>query len=252
MPRAAAARQGRGRMTHLELLRKYLARNRDLDVVDHGYPFVTISREPGAGGHTLGREIIREIDALDDDPWTRGWDLFDQKLCALLAQDPGTQASFDSLIREEYSSGLHQSVYEMFVGRAEGHELQKRIAAVIRFLAFVGRVVIIGRAGMCVTRGFSAGVHVRLVAPLEIRVRRMMDALSLDEAQARAEIQRQEKSRAKLIRDFYDRDIADPLLYDMVFNTVAMDNTTIARAIVLALQERRGKTSGIKERPFQS
>jgi cytidylate kinase len=238
-------------MTHLDLLRRYLARNQDLDVADHGYPFVTISREPGAGGHTLGREIVRAVDQLPGEPWTRGWDLFDQKLCAVIAQDPGSQASFESLIREDYSSGLHQSIYEMFVGRAEEHALQKKVAAVVRFLAFVGRVVIIGRAGMCIARGFAAGVHVRLVAPMEVRVRRIMDVLACGEEQARAEIQRQERSRARLIRDYYDCDIGDPLLYDFVFNTVSMDNTTMARAVVLALQERRARTSGPQMRPFQ-
>lgn len=239
-------------MTHLDLLRRHLSQGHDLDLVEHGYPFVTISREPGAGGHTLGREIIREVDARADEPWSRGWDLFDQKLCAVLAQDPATQASFESLMREDYKSGLQQSVYEMFVGRAEEHQVQKRTAAIVRFLAYVGRVVIVGRAGMCIARGFPAGVHIRLVAPLEVRVRRIMDDSGMGEEEARAEIRRQEKSRARLIRDYFDRDIADPLLYDMIFNTVSLDNATMARAVVLALQERRGKTSGPQVRPFQA
>jgi cytidylate kinase len=85
---------------------------------------------------------------------------------------------------------------------------------------------------------------------MEVRVRRIMDVLACGEEQARAEIQRQERSRARLIRDYYDCDIAAPLLYDFVFNTVSMDNTTMARAVVLALQERRARTSGPQMRPF--
>jgi cytidylate kinase len=239
-------------MTHLELLQRHLTRKQDFDVVDHGYPFVTISREPGAGGHTLGREIIREVDRQPDAPWSRGWDLFDQKLCAVVAQNPETAANFDSLIREEYRSGLQQSVYEMFVGRAEEHALQKRIAAVLRFLAFVGRVVLVGRGGMCVTRHLPGGLHIRLVAPLEVRVRRMMEMTEGDEDKARVEIRQQERSRARLIQDIYGRDIADPLLYDMVFNTSTLDNATIAKAVVGVLVSRLTDAPARPMRPFQS
>lgn len=239
-------------MTHLELLQRHLTRKQDIDVVDRGYPFVTISREPGAGGHTLGREIIREVDRQPDAPWSRGWDLFDQKLCAVLAQNAASAANFDSLIREEYSADLQQSVYEMFVGRAEEHEIQKRIVAVLRFLAHLGRVVLVGRGGMCVTRKFPRGLHIRLVAPLEIRVRRMMDMTGGDENLARAEIRRQERSRTRLIQDLYDRDIADPLLYDMVFNTSTLGNVTIAKAVVGVLLTRRTEATAAKLRPFQS
>lgn len=239
-------------MTHLELLQRHLTRKQDFDVVDQGYPFVTISREPGAGGHTLGREIIREVDRQPDAPWSRGWDLFDQKLCAVVAQNPETAANFDSLIREEYRSGLQQSVYEMFVGRAEEHALQKRIAAVLRFLAFVGRVVLVGRGGMCVTRHLPGGLHIRLVSPLEVRVRRMMEMTEGDEDKARVEIRQQERSRARLIQDIYDRDIADPLLYDMVFNTSTLDNVTIAKAVVGVLVSRLTDAPARPMRPFQS
>ena len=106
-------------MNHAELLKKYLANRNDVDVADHGYPFVTISRQPGAGGHTLGREIVRQLDDRPEGGWMRGWDLFDQKLCAYLAQEPSTQASFEQLLKEEYDESVQESVYEMFIGRAE-------------------------------------------------------------------------------------------------------------------------------------
>lgn len=229
-------------MNHAELLKKYLANRNDVDVADHGYPFVTISRQPGAGGHTLGREIIRHLDNRPEGGWMQGWDLFDQKLCAYLAQDPSTQASFETLLKEEFQEGVQESVYEMFIGRAEQYLLQKRIAEVVRFLAFIGRVVIIGRAGMCATRHLRAGVHIRLVAPEEVRLRRMMEMMETGPDEALREMRKQEKDRARLIRSFYNEDICNPLLYDMILNTDRIDNETMAKMVVDAVVVRRQQT----------
>lgn len=211
----------------------------DLDVADCGYPFVTISRQPGAGGHSLGREVIRRLDSMPDEGWNHGWELFDQKLCAYLAKDPSSQSSFESLVREEYKRGLHQSVYEMLTSNAESYKLQQRIAAVIRFLAHVGKVVIIGRAGMCITRKAPMGVHLRLVASEDYRVHRMSDDLQVDLGEAHREARKQEADRVKLLRDIYGQNIDNPLLYDAVYNTERMtDNTTLASSVVEMLKYR--------------
>lgn len=229
-------------MNHVEMLKKYLANRNDVDIADHGYPFVTISRQPGAGGHALGRQIIRQLDALPSAGWNHGWDLFDQKLCAYLAQDPATQASFEQLASEEYREGVQESVYEMFVGRAEQYLLQKRIAEVIRFLAYIGRVVIIGRAGMCAARTLRTGIHIRLVAPEDVRLNRMMQEMKVGPDEALREMRRQEKDRTRLIRSFYNEDVNSPLLYDLVLNTDRLDNDLMARVVTELLMARRKET----------
>ena len=224
---------------HVELLKRFLADPTDLDVADCGYPFVTISRLPGAGGHTLGRDIIRHLDSMPDEGWNRGWELFDQKLCAYLAKDPASNATFDSLIKEEYQRGLHQSVYEMLTSNAESYKLQQKIAAVIRFLAHVGKVVIIGRAGMYITRRFHMGTHLRLVAPEDFRVHRMANDLQVELHEARREARKQEADRVKLLRDIYGQNIDDPLLYDAVLNTERLtDNNAIASSVVELVKNR--------------
>lgn len=233
---------------HTELLKRYLADPADVDVTDYGYPFVTISRQAGAGGHTLAREIIRKLDQRADAGWNRGWELFDQKLCAYLAQDPSTQASFESLLKEEYHHGVQQSVFEMLTGKAETYQLQKKIADVVRFLAWVGRVVIVGRAGMCVARKFPVGVHVRLVAPEAVRAERLANEWQKDLGSTLVELRRQDQERARMVRDMYGRQIDDPLLYTVVFNTEERQTEGIASAVVELVAQRRAQNA----KPFRS
>ncbi|MFH0878521.1 MAG: cytidylate kinase family protein, partial [Lentisphaerota bacterium] len=160
-------------MNHAEIVRRYLKNKKDVDIPSGGLPFVTISRQAGAGGHTLGRDIIRELDKLDDPHIRSDWEMFDQKLCAMIAQDKELPASFDALIAEEYHSGIQQSILEMLLGRTEQYDLQKKISEVVRLLATIGKVVIIGRGGMCLTQGMPQGIRLRLIAPEPIRVKGM-------------------------------------------------------------------------------
>ena len=47
-------------MDHLALLKQYIREKEDSDIVSHGFPFVTISRQSGAGGHMLAKAILSE------------------------------------------------------------------------------------------------------------------------------------------------------------------------------------------------
>lgn len=225
-------------MRQMDILRKYLKRKEDVDIAEQKYPFVTISRQAGAGGHALGREIIKRLDDLHDMGWNREWDLFDQKLCAMIAQDADAPALFDSLVQEEYREGLHQTVYEMFMGQAEHYKLQKRIMEVVRLLARIGKVVIIGRGGAWITRELAMGLHVRLMAPEVQRILNVMHFEHMERDAATRMVRKQDRDRRKLVADFYNQEIDDPLQYDLVCNTDRMDMYEIADMVVGLVRHR--------------
>ncbi len=219
-------------MTHAEIIKRYLKNWKDVDIGQTGFPFVTISRQAGAQGHILGREIIRQLSETRNPHLESGWELFDQKLCALLAQNDGLHTSFESLVEEEYRSGIQQTVYEMFVGRSEQYELQKKIAGVIGLLAALGKVIIIGRGACCVTRGLPQGIHVRLVGPERARIQNVMSELEVREEDAVRQMRQQDEDRERMMRDYFNKDINDPLLYDVVWNVGAVDIPEIAQILV--------------------
>jgi hypothetical protein len=109
-----------------------------------GFPFVTISRQSGAGGHTLAREIIRRQEMRLPAELAEGWELFDQKLCALIAQDEKIGISFDSLVEEEYRSEISQTIHEMIHQKASRYIVYKRMFEVVRLLATLGKCVVVG------------------------------------------------------------------------------------------------------------
>ncbi len=228
-------------MNHVEIVKKYLQNHEDVDITPTGFPFVTISRQAGALGHSLGREILRIMADTNDPQLNEGWEMFDQKLCALIASDPKLNASFESLVAEEYRSEISRNVFEMFMGQSEQYKQQKKIAEVIRLVATLGKVVIVGRGGQCITRDMKNGIRIRLVADPAIRVHNLMREMELSESEARKAMIKQDRDREKMTREFYRRNIEDPLLYDIVWNSGQVDIREIAEITAEMIKRRMPK-----------
>jgi cytidylate kinase len=225
-------------MNPIELVKKYLREHLKLNPDQTGFPFVTISRESGAGGHTLAREIIRHMEQSTTEAWGHGWEVFDYRLCLLLAQDPELNVPLESLLREEYQSSFQQTLFDILTGHNDQHKLQKRIFEVIRILALIGRVVIVGRAGNLVTRDLRSGVHLRLVAPQALRVKQMMELMDTDAVTAQAEMEKQDHERAQMVRDYFNRDIANPHDYDCTWNVGGVPPAFVAATTARMIAEK--------------
>ncbi len=229
---------------HIAIIKQYLRDRRANAVVSQGYPFVTISRSPGAGGHTLAREILRHLEARFPGEFSEGWEVFDQKLCAVIAQDEKLGMSFDALVTEDYRSEISQVIDEMIHQRASRYVAYKRIFEVVRLLATLGKCVIVGRAGMCVTADMPVGINIRLVADYPTRLKNMMSLMEAGEADAAKAIRQQERDRRRLVHDFFGRENDDPLLYDAVMNTARMTIPEIAQVVIEMMARKMERFPG--------
>ena len=224
-------------MNAMERIKKYLRDRMGLAPEHTDYPFVTISRQAGAGGHTLAREIIRQLPQTTEEEWGRGWEVFDYRLCLLVAQEPDLKIPLETLLQEEYQRGFQQTIQDMLTGQSEQYCVQKRIFEVIRILASMGRVVIVGRAGNYMARGLPHGIHLRLVASEALRLKQMREVMDVSEEEARRAMLKQDHERAALVQDFFNSDINSPLDYDCIWNTSTVDIELIAASVVRLIAE---------------
>jgi len=201
------------------------------------HPFITLSRETGAGATTIGQLLLPLLDRelrRESHPWVLlDKDLLTQalthhhlpeRLAAFLPEDSisETKAVIGELV------GLHPSLWT----------LEQKIAEAILQLAHVGRVIFAGRAANLITRGVPGGLHIRLVAPKEIRAERIAALLSCTHAAATAHLERNDLARRRYVRTHFDRDIDDPRLYDLVINTAHFTPAAAAQLLVAALRDR--------------
>jgi len=100
-----------------------------------------------------------------------------------------------------------------------------------------GRLVYHGYSGHLLLRGMPALLRVRVIAPMEVRVPRIMKEQGLKEAGAQAYIRKVDEARARWTKFVFGVDWQDPSLYDLVLNLGAISVDSACEALAaLALR----------------
>jgi cytidylate kinase len=114
------------------------------------------------------------------------------------------------------------------------------IRELIEELARAGDVLIVGRGGQAVLRGWPDSLHVRIIAPLDVRVERLVGRHGISAEAALARIQASDRRRVRFVEDAYHVDWNDPALYDLVLNTASLDVARAAGLICHAVTSMAG------------
>ncbi len=201
-------------------------------------PFVTISRQAGAGGHTLANVMLSVFGEQADTDLFEGWQVFDQNLCQHLATDPLYAGSLSSLLADEYHSPTQDFFHQVVRSTLDQDAVMARVFQLVRSVALIGKAIIVGRAGSQVTRDVEGGVRLRIVAPEQLRIERIMAARDLTPREASSEIRKLDGHRARLLKTHFRIDVDDPLGYDAVWNTGSATALEIAEATAAMLRRR--------------
>jgi cytidylate kinase len=204
-------------------------------------PFLTLSREAGAGGHTVGQRVA---DILNEVPRKAPWTVFDKELVDIVLQKHNLPQDLSKYMTEEGVHAFEDFVAELIGLHPASDTFIRSTNETILALARMGNAVIIGRGANFVTRGLPGGFHARLVAARETRLRRMATYYELNEKEVAARLKRTDEGRQDYVRDALGMDVADVLGYDCVINTTRMSFEDAARMIAGHIQLRSSGEGG--------
>jgi cytidylate kinase len=208
---------------------------------------VTISRQFGAGGWTLGEKLSRKF----------GFHLVDKDVIDKIAGRERMTPGWLDAIEKEASSRLldilsnivSSGIFYKAPGGQEDQGFQRKkyvdfLTRVMRPMADKGGYVIVGRGAQFVLRRHPNVIHVMLVGEFEKRVAFLVDHYNLSVSDAESMVKERERQRAALASSVFNADIDDPSLYDIVLNTckIPFDWAVEAVSSLLALQIQREKS----------
>ncbi len=200
-------------------------------------PFVTLSRESGTGGSALAEEIGRRLNRLQtvDKP---AWTTFDRNLVARMLEDQHLSSTLERFLPEDKVSEIDASVGEIVGLHPSIWTLVHQTNSLMRRLAGLGNVILVGRGSNLATAGTAHGLHLRLIAPPDQRdeYTAREQGLSLD--QAHAYNRKTDHARRDYVRSFFDADIDDPSSYDLIVNMAHFTIDTAADLVVSVLRSR--------------
>lgn len=88
-----------------------------------------------------------------------------------------------------------------------------------------------------ITASLPHVVHVRLVA-FEARLQHCQEYYQLTASAAREFCQREDQGRRRYLKKYFNADVHDALLYDLVINTGVVDMETAAELIAATLRAK--------------
>ncbi len=165
---------------------------------------VTISRQVGSFGDEIAEMVARRLHHR----------LIEREQFQQLAgeRDPEFKAAFSSA-----AARLDPRFYERLFFENPGYTCL--FESLIYELASLGDVVIVGRGAQVVLRDTPGVFKARIVAPLEIRVKRVMADKGVSLEEASGFVSRYDHQRRAIIQSIYRQDLTDWYLYDMILNT---------------------------------
>ena len=216
---------------------------------------ITISREYGSGGDEVADRVCELL----------GYTYFDKQQINRAAEEAGispervidfpegtyrAKTFFDRLFGQSISIGQMMTWMEnpaYFPDPSQFEMTDDDAIALIRqaiLLAYqVGNMVIVGRGGQNLLKKYPHVLHIRIEAPLELRIQnvlRQSPQLKGTEERKRQEardlIQKRDQSSAEYIRNYYHADWADAELYHALLNMGLMSVEQAAQTIVTMLQ----------------
>lgn len=182
---------------------------------------ITIGREYGAGGSTIGRAVAKALGIAYYDR-----DLIIRTASASTDLTPEEVRHWDERVPHEY--GLSQSLFN-FYAKPFSERLWKAQVDAIRTMAERESCVIVGRNADYILREFDHCLRVFLHADATWRLNHMMELhpdATMEEIQA--ELERTDKARAGYCKRFTGQYYGDLRNYDLAINVgkVGFDRAT--------------------------
>ena len=172
---------------------------------------ITISREFGSGGRTIGKKVAEKL----------GIPCYDAEIIQEMAKETGFAPDY---VKEagEYAPGsfLSSAFSNRMFGPTNEDILWEHQYKVITDLAAKGPCVIVGRCADFVLRDEELRLlRVFVRAPIEKRVERKMELEKLSREKAAHLVRKMDKQRRKYYETYTGEKWGDPTGYDMCIDT---------------------------------
>ena len=183
---------------------------------------LTISREYGSGGRDIGRMVAERL----------GYQYVDKERLFQDLEQAGERWGRAARELDE----VCPTVWERYDWQYRGYVAQ--VEALILAYAAEDNVVIIGRGGSFLLREAPFCLRVRLVAPLEVRITRIMEREQLNRTAAERLIHQVDGDRACFIKANYGSAWDSEDVVDMTLNTASLTYEQVAELLIEGLTDK--------------
>jgi cytidylate kinase len=195
---------------------------------------ITISRQFGAGGKTLGKRVAE----------TLGYTFADEDIIQMIAEKAKVSPGWVESVEKEAGGRLSRIVNRMVskplvdkVLKDERGYIDEQIyidylVILINQMAEEDDVVFLDRGSQYILNDLPEAYHVLMINTLENRIKFMMDHYDMSAKRAAQVVKNEERRRINLYRKIGKQDYDQPELYHLVINMARIDLDGAAELII--------------------
>ncbi len=221
---------------------------REREIISPG-PVITISREYGCPSKIIARLLT---DKINEHTKKKKWQWISKEILEESARQLGlTPREIKYIFDYKKRSFLE----DLLISQEKKHyyhsewAIRKTVGEVIRATAMEGNVVIVGRAGVALTRNIEASLHIRLIAPKEWRITQVAKNHDISRDDATRLIRELDKNRKAFV-EYYLKKTFDNTLFDVVYNCSTLSKEEIATSIYHLAAEKKFLSPASKKEPL--
>ena len=191
---------------------------------------ITISREFGSGGHSIGEAVAKKL----------GYRFFDRELVNQVAERSGFSPEF---IEEsgEYASAKNSLLFAIATanqytmnGISMLDKLYIEQTKIIEEIAQEGNCVIVGRCSDYILREYEDSLHVFIHADMKSRAKRIVERFGEQERSAEKRLSEKDQKRKVYYKNYTGRSWGQAQNYDLCLNSGVLGSERCVELIVAA------------------
>lgn len=217
-----------------------MLQNQKTKLIETG-PYISISRDFGCMANVIAQKLSRELTKRNkaagiqkDWKWINK-QILQESAKALELSPSKIEYVFQSqrkTMMDEIVSAMSTRYYK------SDKRIRKTIIEVIRSIAKTGHIIIVGRGGVAFAQDNPKSLHIKLIAPIEWRVDRIVKHYNKTRKEALKYILEVDEERKYLINSFMGFE-TDCAIFDMTFNRQSLKDDEIITSILNLMEKRK-------------
>ncbi len=198
---------------------------------------ITISRETGSGGHTVGKMLAEQL----------GYDFYDKELISLVAKETHLDEGTIAENGENMSDKTYIDMASGFIpfsrkAKIPVDKIQQTQNKLIQSIAEKGNCVIVGRGADYILSKKKDAFHIFIHANMEHRIARVQrhEGIFGEESRIRRELEVKDHSRGMLYQFFTGREWGRVANYNLSVDTGIFTKTQATEIILDAINKYNG------------
>jgi cytidylate kinase len=213
-------------------------------------PVITIRGKMGSGAPEIGKKVAERlhVDYIDREviaAVATRLNIQEQEIAAKETPPCTLRERIEEALQRGYATGVGVQGAYLPISQIplDDNRYLEALSFFFKDLAQGHSAVIYGRGSQYILRDNPKTVNVSIVAPFKVRLKRVMEAMNINEDRAKQEISHFDNSAREFIKRFFGADMEDPTCYDLVVSTERLNYDSAASVILESLRIKRDEVA---------